>query len=261
VGFAVTLTTELIQAIDARVALAVREATQVGTVVEVTSAGNALVVFDGSQGAIPVGVAGNVAAATRDRVLMGRYGTGWDVVGIMRTVYDGAAKLREYVLQQPAASVSIPDIPQTHKHLLFVVHARSDAGGTTAIDTTIRLNGDSGANYSGAHLDLPMGGILGTVTANGQGQAGTFMIPPDGIASNAFGGGFMWLVNYTSTLSKSKQWFTATAATDFGNAGDHKLRWACWCPTVAVAVTQIDITCASGSFKIGSYFGLYGHGA
>lgn len=255
------LTTELIQAIDARVRLGEQAVLQVGTVVELISAGNALVAFDGSQGAIPVGVAGTVDAAAGDRVYLARYGNEWVAVGIKRTVYAGAALLREYVLQQPAGAVSIPDIPQTHNHLLFVVHARSDAGGTTPVDTTIRLNGDSAAHYSGAHLDLPMGGALSTVTAHDQSEAGTFMIPADGITSDVAGGGFMWLVDYTSTLWKAKQWFTATAATDFGTIGDHKLRWACWSPTTAQAVTQIDITCATGNFKAGSYFGLYGHGA
>lgn len=74
------LAADLIQAIDDRVRSGERNVTQIGAVVERTFDDNALVVFDGSQGAIPVKVAGDVQAYVGDRVGLVRFGTWWVVV-------------------------------------------------------------------------------------------------------------------------------------------------------------------------------------
>lgn len=74
------LTLEEIQAIDDRVRRGEGNVTQLGTVVERTFDDNALVVFDDSQGAIPVKVAGGVEAYVGDRVGLVKFGTWWIAV-------------------------------------------------------------------------------------------------------------------------------------------------------------------------------------
>lgn len=255
------LTTDLIQAIDERVRSGQSTMTQVGTITGRTEGDdNASAVFDGSQGSIPVKVAGNVDAQVGDRVLLARFGVWWIVVGTMRPVYDPGQRVAEEILEQPAATITFPDIPQTWRHLLLVVHARSTAGGTAPIDSTIRLNGDSGAHYSGAHVDLPMGGAIGAVTAHDNTNAATFMVPAGGVSGQVAGGGVTWFVNYRDPAWRTKPWFTLTSACDFGSIGDFKVRWATWCPAAPDPVTQIDLTCSTGSFDTGSYFGLFGQG-
>lgn len=46
-----------------------------------------------------------------------------------------------------AASYSFSNIPQTYKHLLLVVQARSD-GVNPAVSLYVRFNGDTGTNYA-----------------------------------------------------------------------------------------------------------------
>jgi hypothetical protein len=260
-GADLMLTTDLIQAIDERVRQGQQAEHQVGTVVErTTGSSDAAVVFDGSQGTIAVKVAGNVDAGVGDRVLLARYATWWIVVGTMRSVYDSGQLIQETVLEQPAATVTFAGIPQTWRHLALVVHARSTGAGSSPIDTTIRFNGDSGLHYSGAHLDLPMGGALGIATGHDLAQASAFMVPASGVSSGVAGGGFCWIANYSDDRWRTKPMFLLTSASDFGSIGDHKVRWATWCPLAPDPVVQIDVTCASGSFDIDSYFGLYGQG-
>lgn len=176
-------------------------------------------------------------------------------------IYNSPGLIAQTILTSTAATVSFQNIPQNYRHLMLTVQARSDAAGTTPVDSTIRLNNDSGSVYSGAHLDLPMGGSLSVATANGQAQSGTFPIPAGGISSNVAGGGFAFFLNYTDTNWRPKNWYTLGAAIDFGTIGDMKVRWATWCPASPTAVNRIDITCATGNFVANSYFAIRGFGS
>jgi hypothetical protein len=175
-------------------------------------------------------------------------------------LYNTAGLLVDTTLTTAAATVTFNNIPQNYRHLMLICELRSSAAGTSPIDSTVRLNNDSGLFYSGAHIDLPMGGSLGSVTANGQAQAATFMMPANGVSANVGGSGLMWLLNYSNTNWRTKHWIAFSSATDFGSIGDMKLRWATYCPNSPAAVTRIDVTCGSGNFVANSYLALYGYG-
>jgi hypothetical protein len=258
------LTTEIIQAIDARVMQGERAEHQVGTVTETDSAGNAQVVFDGSQGDIPVKVAGNVDAQVGDRVVLVRFGVWWIVIGTMRRIYEPGVLLHEEVLQQPAASVQIPSIPQTHKHLKIVVNAKASSA-TVFEDALVRFNGDSGLNYANINMrGVQGGGGVTLLTGHDQSSCPPFRIAGSSLDPTVFAGGFGYILDYTSTITSNKMLLAFSGVGDYGNVGQAGFVTCSWgsggASRVPAAITQIDFVCSNGNFMTNSYFGIYGYG-
>lgn len=104
---------DMLQAIDDRVRSGERNVTAMGTVVERTFDDNAQVVFDGSQGPVPVKVSGDVEAYPGDRVGLVKFGRWWIVVVSMakRWPADNGATLTPTTGYSTGA-FSFADVPE-----------------------------------------------------------------------------------------------------------------------------------------------------
>lgn len=78
-----TFDADLVALVDQRIRSNQYATSAVGVVASRSSVADADVVFDGSQGAIPVKIAADVIADEGDRVLLNRFGSWWVIVGSM----------------------------------------------------------------------------------------------------------------------------------------------------------------------------------
>jgi hypothetical protein len=95
-------------------------------------------------------------------------------------------------------SVSFTSIPSTYTHLQLRITGRSTSASANGITTGIRLNGDTGSNYSlhyvgaynGAAEAVEAGGIANTT------QMYAVVFPAAGNASSIFGSGVVDILDY-----------------------------------------------------------------
>ena len=141
------------------------------------------------------------------------------------------------------SSITFANIPATYRDLVMVANmVYTGASG----DTILRINGDTGSNYSSVFM---VGN--GSSPSSGSESARSYMNP---IYAASFGRGTMiWQLNDYSATDKHK---TSLVRTDAAGARTVAMagRWAS-----NSAVTSITITdFASDTFAIGSTFSLYG---
>jgi hypothetical protein len=82
---------DMVAMVDTRIAQARSATNAVGVMVTRTTTSDALVIFDGSQGPIPVKISGDVTVYENDRVLMTKYGSWWVITAAMS--YRGTKRL------------------------------------------------------------------------------------------------------------------------------------------------------------------------
>ena len=90
-------------------------------------------------------------------------------------------------------------IPSSYDHLYFVMSARSDDVVTQSFDECdIRLNGDTGSNYTYTQIDAgsstPSSGDL-----SASGQLGFQYVPGPNTLADGFGTYKLWIPNYANT--------------------------------------------------------------
>jgi hypothetical protein len=148
-------------------------------------------------------------------------------------------------LASTAASYTFSSIPSTYTDLVVVVSARNTTATYTAV---IRLNGDSGANYSSTQL-YGDGSTAGSNRDTARGQIDNIYAASSGDAANVFSTTLVHIMNYSNAttyktvLSRSN--LTVQTAASVG----------LWRNTAAI--TSVGIFSAS-NFAIGSTFTLYG---
>lgn len=149
-----------------------------------------------------------------------------------------------------SGTITFSLIPSTFKHLQIRWVARASTGG----GIIIRLNGDSGANYSAHNINGD-----GT-TAGAQQSSATatpLIIRNGGISStaNITSAGVFDLLDYTST-NKGKTWRNL-GGQDLNGSGLIELASGAYYATPA-AVTSISLIHNGGNFTTDSVFALYG---
>ena len=147
--------------------------------------------------------------------------------------------LASITLQEASASVSLSGIPQNYRDLVLSV----TGSVTIAGNVILRLNGDSGSNYSFVYMF----------------GSGTSAVSGSGAVAGIYGGGFnssvsssvFNLIDYSAT-NKHK---TVLNRTDTAN--DATYAWANrWANTVAV--NSINVLPVSGNLVAGTIINLYG---
>jgi hypothetical protein len=168
--------------------------------------------------------------------------------------------LERIELNASAASVTFSSIPQTgYTDLKIVVSARSSNTDGFTGTMTMRLNGNTGANYSFRQL------FAATATpgsGNGSGQTYATMGGTVGasLTANTFNNAEIYIPNYTSSTNKSWSLDTVSennASTDF--TYQLMLNAGLWSQTAAInEVTLFSGITGSTNFVSGSTFSLYG---
>lgn len=100
------------------------------------------------------------------------------------------------------ANITFSNIPQDGTDLLLVYSLRTDLTSFHFDDTSIRVNNDSGANYSNRLLQNREGSVS---TSGGSGQTNILAPESSGPASpaNTFGNGQIYIPNYTAATAKT----------------------------------------------------------
>ena len=152
-----------------------------------------------------------------------------------------------------AGNITFNSIPGTYKHLQLRAMMRTNDTGTWN-NQTLRLNSDSGANYSYHQLY----GNGTTVTALGNVSTTSFndfmRAASDSLTSGIFGVAVIDILDYADT-NKHKTIRSLLGGDGNGNGfiGLHSGRWGS-----ASAVTSITILPSGGTAIANSTFALYG---
>lgn len=157
------------------------------------------------------------------------------------------------ILTSPQPLITIP-IPAGFNHLDAVWTGRQDAGGTGGAFAFVRLNGDTGTNYTFQKLY----GVGTTTTAANAGALTNGIhigvVPSNGDTANYFGTGKFAVGNSSSAVFKpvSGSFAAMVSATNgySGNAG------GLWQSTSVV--TSVTLVPGSGNLVAGSSMSIYG---
>ncbi len=166
----------------------------------------------------------------------------------------GAYELIETtILSSAANSITFSSIPATYKHLQIRYTVQDSDTGTTDTSAYIRLNGDTGANYS-RHSLHGTGSVVQSNAGVSYSNIDNAWIPSAGGTTGAWAGYVVDVLDYAST-SKNK---TVRSIGGFVNSGATRVRLVSGAWYNTAAVNAIQIRDANLNFSIGSRFSLYG---
>jgi len=154
--------------------------------------------------------------------------------------------LATQTLSSTATSVTFSSIPATYRDLVVVCNFQNSG---TSSASRLRLNLDTGANYSGVWM---VGNGSTTASASEASQTGARIFGATLGPANTFSNvGIIQVIDYSAT-DKHK-----TVLTRYGSAGtDIQATASRWANTAAVtAVTIFDVL--GQTYSIGSTFSLY----
>jgi len=142
-----------------------------------------------------------------------------------------------------STSVIFNNIPQTYTDLVLVVNGKIES---TAINAQVRLNSDSGTNYS--YTDLSG---TGSVAASSRETSNTYIrLGTNGYVDTTFGFNCVaHFMNYSNTTTYK----TVLSRSNNANNGV-SLVAALWRSTAAIT----SINFYNGNYSVGSTFNLYG---
>ncbi len=251
-----SLTADMLTAVDAKLAYAVRAFTATGTIASYNGPNDVLVTFDGDTQAVPAKMFGGVYAVEGDRVGCVKFGTWWTIVGSYTPIVVPPVDLVTFAsgtLSSSASSIVLNNIPQTATHLRMYVQGRNTNTGTGDTDLRVRLNNDSGTNYMRYGLEMSNSS---TVTGIFTGTATDYVIcdlPNNGNPSGQVGQGIVDFPWYTTAT----QHMIVAHGVSAGTNNQMRIEVG----RLAGAqdpVTRIDIIPASGSMTSGTTYLLYG---
>jgi hypothetical protein len=150
--------------------------------------------------------------------------------------------LANVTLGTAVSSVTFGSIPATYRDLIIVLVGSS----STLTNVTLRINGDSGSNYSFQRMTATTSGFDGN---SGTGTSGTLAF--SGVVSTSATQFNLNIMDYSAT-NKHK---TTISRTDNSARGTEAYanRWA-----NTAAVTSVSISTASGNWAIGTTAAIYG---
>ena len=168
--------------------------------------------------------------------------------------------LERIELNASASSITFANIPQTgYTDLKVVVSARSSNTDGFTGTMSMRLNGNSGANYSFRQL-FAATATPGSGNGSGQTYASIGGTVGASLTANTFNNAEIYFPNYTSSSNKSWSLDTVSennASTDF--TYQLMLNAGLWSQTAAInEITLYSGTTGSTNFVSGSTFSLYG---
>lgn len=196
------------------------------------------------------------AADTPARLAIGSSGQVLTVSGgvpVWSAGGSGITLIADQTLGSDAASIDFSSIAGTYKHLMLLGDLRSSSA-SVSVDTLLRFNGDTAANYDWMRLVWSSGG-----TTTQEGYAGTsgslgFHLG-DSARANRFAGVQIWIPDYVNTTREKSAIAEASAVNTAALATCNSGR-AFWRSTAAV--TQVTILPSTGNFRAGSRLSLYG---
>ena len=143
-----------------------------------------------------------------------------------------------------AASIDFTSIPSTYTDLCLKISARDNRTGSNYTDDIrLRLNGDSGSNYSNKVL-YGGGGSTGSFGGSGMDLAyGGYAVGTDGTA-NTFGNSEIYIPNYAGSNYKSLS-VDGVAESNSSSGVYAALEAGLWSNTAAI--TSIALTPINGS--------------
>jgi hypothetical protein len=144
-------------------------------------------------------------------------------------------------LSSAQSSVTFSGIPQTYTDLVLVV---STLGTTSVGETNIRVNGDSGNNYSRTHMT----GTGSTATSGRNSNIDIAIIGSYGSSNDVAIAHFM---NYSNTTTNK-----TILARGGGASNEVKAQVNLWRSTAAI--NSITVYAGAGNFNSGATFNLYG---
>ena len=154
-----------------------------------------------------------------------------------------------------SSSVTFSSIPSTYKHLQIRAIARCGVSGEVSQGMFMRVNSDSGSNYSwhaiyGTGSVVAAGGGTSTTYAYGG-----YITGPNATASN-FAGNVIDILDYADT----NKYKTVRSLVGFDNNGSGNLALLSsnWRSTSAITSLTLLVELAGGSFTQYSSFALYG---
>jgi len=149
------------------------------------------------------------------------------------------------------ATITFSSIPATYKHLQLRMISRGT--GTAEFTIRVRLNGDTGSNYTNHFLEGD-----GTSAISGSNISGTYMNlyvqPKSSALANVFGGFVVDVLDYANT-NKYKT-VRHLGGYDANGSGYIDLDSGLWMNSSAI--TSIELTTGATSFAEYSSFALYG---
>lgn len=155
----------------------------------------------------------------------------------------GVYLVQDVVVDSPVATIDFTSIPQTFKHLEFIIDVASDNGG----NLLARMNNDAAANYDRQMINV-IGAAVSSLASAGSTSAFLFQIVNSATTS---GSGKAVLPNYTGTT------FWKQLAAEGGLGGSE------WDATItrwrsASAVNRVTFLPSAGNFRAGSRITMYG---
>jgi hypothetical protein len=155
-----------------------------------------------------------------------------------------------------SSSIDFTSIPSTYTHLQIRGIARSTLAGTAEDNILIRLNSDTGSNYS-AHALAGDGSVV-YIAAAAASQTSGFgaAIPRAGVTSGVFGAFVYDLLDYANT-NKYKT-IRYVGSFDRNGGGNVIFGSAAWLSTSATTSITMFPAGGSASFPQYSQFALYG---
>lgn len=152
------------------------------------------------------------------------------------------------------SSITFSSIPSTYTHLQIRWLAQCSNSAQSPENMGFRFNSDTGANYTRHYIDAD--GATATSGANtGLSQAYSVLAQTSATYPNAFGIGYMDILDYTNTNKYTTT--RALAGMDYnGTGGNIQFTSDLWLNTAAI--TTINIRPLTGTFKQYSSFALYG---
>ena len=186
------------------------------------------------------------------------------ILGIMASAMSGNLfapsgaydSIATYSLSSLTATVTFSSIPATYKHLQLRLLLRTDRGGNITDQPRLKLNSDTGANYT--YHDLVGNGATASASGASAASTGNFGVctAADAIAS-VFGTTIVDILDYADT----NKYTTIRSMSAFDNNGTGGFPGQVFLASVAwlntAAVTTIAIN-AIGSYVQYSSFALYG---
>ena len=154
-----------------------------------------------------------------------------------------------------ASSIDFSSIPSTYTDLQVLISARGDvSSGSNADDISLRLNNDSGANYSYKGI-TGTGSTSGSFSLSGETQFTYIAFAGSSNAtSNTFGNNSIYLPNYAGSTQKP---ISADVVTE-NNATLTYMRLNAGLWTGTAAINRMTLTIVGGNFVQYSTATLYG---
>lgn len=159
------------------------------------------------------------------------------------------------VLGAPAASVDLTSIPATYTHLLLVCLGRSDQAAAN-INSSVRFNNDSGANYE-VEISTAFGTSVAGISAVAQTGISMFSVPGTTGVATSPGTTYLDIPDYAATTFH-KVVLGRHGSKKGTTAADRVTQFleGMWLSTAAI--DRITLTPSAGNFVAGSSFQLYG---